>query len=109
MFQVKSNYTVCCYSKCGKYIAAGAEYGEISIWDIDNSSVIREAKVDDLDKQCISAIDWNPTNNGEFAYTDNTGQFGLVENIFDVDENIIGHHEVEGVDEIDDFGGSKYF
>lgn len=107
--QIKSNYSVCSYSKCGKYIAAGAENGEFTVWDIDTNKIIEEDKFGDNEAQCITAIDWNPNNNGEFAYTDNTGQFGLIENIADNDENILERAELANeMDEDVDFGDSEF-
>lgn len=109
-FQNKSKYTVCAYSKCGKYIAAGGENGEITIWDIGSGSIIRERKkTNETDAQSITSIDWHPTNSGELAYTDNTGQFGLIENILDADENgLDGENGMAEVNDDIDFGDSKY-
>lgn len=102
--QNKSKYSVCSYSKCGKYLAAGGENGEITVWDIDANKIISEEKNSDNEAQCITAIDWNPMNNGEFAYTDNTGQFGLIENINDGDEDILEQEEANEKDMNVDFG-----
>lgn len=109
-----SKYSVCSYSKCGKYIAAGNENGDFSVWDIDANKLIQEEKSGDNEAQCITAIDWNPNNNGEFAYTDNTGQFGLIEKIVDAndedDANDFLDREAEnGVEDDVDFGGRKNF
>lgn len=105
---MRSKYSVCSYSKCGKYIAAGGENGEFSVWDIDTNKIIQEEKAADSDAQCITSIDWNPNNMSEFAYTDNTGQFGLIENITDVDENILERDEDIGMDEdVIQYGDSK--
>lgn len=105
---MRSKYSVCSYSKCGKYIAAGGENGEFSVWDIDTNKIIQEEKATDSDAQCITSIDWNPNNMSEFAYTDNTGQFGLIENITDVDENILERDEDNGMDEdVIQYGDSK--
>lgn len=90
--QSKSDYTVCSYSTCGKYIAAGATNGSISIWDIDKNRLLREENKAH-EAQCITAINWNPQNNGELAYTDTTGQFGLIVNILDDDSNILDRDE----------------
>lgn len=106
--QNKSKYSVCSYSKCGKYLAAGGENGEFTVWDIDANKTIQEDKMGDSEAQCITAIDWNPSNSGEFAYTDNTGQFGLIENITnDDDEDILERAEANGMDEDVDFGDRK--
>lgn len=99
---------MCSYSKCGKFIAAGSEDGNFSIWDIDANKIIRENKSTDTEAQCITAIDWNPSNSGEFAYTDNTGQFGLVKNIIDSDDNYTDREEENGMEEDVDYGDSKH-
>lgn len=109
---MRSKYSVCSYSKCGKYIAAGSENGEFSIWDIDANKLIHEDKSGDNEAQCITAIDWNPSSNGEFAYTDNTGQFGLIESITggdedDEEENILEREAENRMDDDIDFDGSK--
>lgn len=107
--QASVEYTTCCYSPCGKYIAAGGTKGEISVWDVEGGRIIKEEKKDN-DAQSITAIIWNPLNNGELAYMDNTGQFGLVTDIFDIDNNILERdEELDGeVDNDVDFGDSEY-
>lgn len=50
--------------------------------------MIKEQKRDN-DAQSITAIQWNPMNNGEAAYMDDTGQFGVITDIFDSDNNIL--------------------
>lgn len=109
--QNRSKYSVCSYSKCGKYIAAGNESGDFSIWDIDANKLIQEDRAGDNEAQCITAIDWNPNNNGEFAYTDNTGQFGLIENILDDDDddsnNILNREAENRMEDDIDYDGSK--
>lgn len=68
---------------------------------------MREERRGDVEAQCITAIDWNPSNNGEIAYTDNSGQFGLVENIFESDENFLDDEAEAPVNDDVDFGDSK--
>lgn len=102
-------FSVCGYSPCGSYIAAGGTNGEIVVWDIETNKLIREENNSDCDAQCIAAIDWNPTNNGEFAYTDNTGQLGLIVNIFEGDHDDANDEEMTSIadDNGIDFDGSK--
>lgn len=106
--QNNSKYSVCSYSKCGKYIAAGGENGEFSIWDIDTNKLIDEDRSGEAEAQCITAIDWK-VDSMEFAYTDNTGQFGLVENITDSDENVIDRDEELAVEDDINFGDRMCF
>lgn len=60
--------------------------------------------------QKITAIEWNPSNNGEFAYTDNTGQLGTIMDCYNVDENILenGIDDIESVNNDVDFGDSEF-
>lgn len=76
--KLSSVYTVCRYSKCGRYLAAGTASGDISIWIARTETVLKVHEKDTNDAQGITAIDWNPAINGELAYTDNTGQLGTV-------------------------------
>lgn len=57
----------------------------------------------------ITAIEWNPANNGEFAYTDSTGQLGTIIDCYNVDDNILenGIDENGSVTNDVDFGDSK--
>lgn len=72
--------------------------------------MIDEDKSGETEAQCITAIDWNPsTDSLEFAYTDNTGQFGLIENINDLDENVIDHDNELAVEDDINFGDRMYF
>lgn len=106
--QKKTKYSTCAYSKCGKYIAGGCENGEITIWDINANKIVREERNGgDVEAQCITSIDWNPNHNGEIAYTDNSGQFGLIENIFESDENFLDDETEAPVNNDIDFGDSK--
>lgn len=70
---------------------------------------MREERSGDVEAQCITAIDWNPSNNGEIAYTDSSGQFGLVENIFKSDENFLDDEAEAQVNDDVDFGDSEIF
>ena len=76
---ISSIYTVCSFSKCGQYIAAGTVKGEISVWNLSKNTVVQGAYKDDQTNPIMS-IDWNPLNNGEFAYCDKEGQLGTVIN-----------------------------
>ncbi|KAG4078619.1 hypothetical protein HA402_015209 [Bradysia odoriphaga] len=88
--KITSDYTVCSFSPCGKYIAAG------------------ETKATDAQK--ITAIQWNPANNGEFAYTDSTGQLGTIIDCYNADEDILenGIDETDSVKDDVDFGDIEF-
>ncbi|KAJ6644470.1 WD repeat and HMG-box DNA-binding protein 1 [Pseudolycoriella hygida] len=107
--KISSNYTVCSFSPCGKYIAAGTQTAEISVWEVRSGDVIKgETKASEAHR--ITALDWNPANNGEFAYTDNTGQLGTIIDCYNIDENIleIGIDENGSVDNDVDFGDIQF-
>lgn len=89
-------------------MAAGKENGGINVWNIGTGAIIRERKKsNEADAQCIVSIDWNPKENGELAYTDNSGQFGLIENITESDENFPDNEEAVAEDDDIDFGDSR--
>lgn len=67
--------------------------------------MILEDKSGEAEAQCITAIDWNP-NSAEFAYTDSSGQFGLIENIGDTDENVLDRDEELAVEDDINYGES---
>lgn len=99
---------MCSFSPCGKYIAAGTLTAEFSVWEVRSGDVIKgETKASDAQK--ITAIQWNPSNNGEFAYTDNTGQLGTIIDCYNADEDILenGIDESDSVQNDVDFGDSK--
>lgn len=78
------------------------------MWNIDANTIIQEGKHGENEAQSITAIDWNPTDSSEFAYTDNSGQFGLIQNINDADEDGPEPEDINELAEEVDFGDSKY-
>lgn len=107
LFQISSDYTVCRYSRCGRYIAAGTVSGDISIWEVRSGNVIKvDAK--DNDAQSITAIDWNPAISGELAYTDNTGQLGTVTECESAERDQQIGEDPAVDDEGEVFDGSKF-
>lgn len=108
--KVLADYSVCSYSPCGKYIAAGSVSGEISIWNAKSGDKIKgDTKGDDC--QTITAIEWNPMNNGELAYTEISGQLGIVGGCYDLAEHnaddLIDDQAADVDDGDVDFGDSK--
>lgn len=71
-------FTVCRYSPCGKYLAAGTDRGDICVWHVRSVEAVEVISKEDSQAQSITAIVWNPSNSDELAYTDNTGQLGTV-------------------------------
>lgn len=84
---IVSNYSVCSFSKCGQYIAAGTVKGEITVWNLSTNAIVNGAYKDDQSIPIIS-IDWSPLNNGEFAYCDKEGQLGTVVNCYGTFERL---------------------
>lgn len=73
-----ATFTVCRYSTCGKYLAAGTDRGDICVWHVRSGEAVEVLSKEDAQAQSITAIVWNPANSDEMAYTDNTGQLGMV-------------------------------
>lgn len=101
-------YSVCAYSHCGKYLAAGTVTGEISIWNVRSGEIVR-GETKGTDPNGITAIAWNPSGNGEFVYADNSGQLGTVNDcwIADDGENDIFKEGASDTTSEVNFGGSK--
>lgn len=100
---------MCSYSPSGRYLAAGSHNGDTTIWDIEGNRLISGAKKDN-DSQCITAIQWHPNEGtGELAYMDSAGQFGVVNDIFDSNNDIERYHDLaEEADAEVDFGDCKF-
>lgn len=73
-----ATFTVCRYSTCGKYLAAGTDRGDICVWHVRSGEAVEVLAKEDVQAQSITSIEWNPANSDEMAYTDNTGQLGLL-------------------------------
>lgn len=77
----KSNtaeFTVCRYSPCGNFLAAGTVNGDICVWRVRSGEAIDVVNKDDVQAQPITTLDWNAHSAGEMAYTDNSGQLGTI-------------------------------
>lgn len=81
-FRYRTNtaaFTLCRYSPCGNFLAAGTVTGDICVWRVRSGEPIDILNKDDAQTQPITTIDWNPTSSdGEMAYTDNSGQLGTI-------------------------------
>lgn len=71
--EISGKYSVCRFSHCGKFIAAGSSSGEISVWNTADKSQLK-GECSSEDTHTITALAWNPNNNGEFAFCDADGQ-----------------------------------
>lgn len=77
--KITADYSICAFSPCGKYIAAGSITGEISIWIVETENVI-SGEISG-ESQRITSICWNPRIYNELAYCDSAGQLGTIINI----------------------------
>lgn len=75
--EITSDYTVCSFSQCGSYLSAGTNNGEVCVWSLADNSKIKGEYVGE-EMHAITAIEWNPKNNHEFAFCDADGQLSTV-------------------------------
>lgn len=79
-----AEFTVCAYSPCGLYLAAGTQAGDVCVWRVRTGEALDVCNKDDAQTQPIVTLAWNPrtADNGggpaELAYTDDSGQLGTV-------------------------------
>lgn len=71
--EVENDYSVCSFSHCGSYLAAGTIKGEISIWKISSKEPFK-GEIQGEDIHAITSIMWNPKEKDEFAFVDLDGQ-----------------------------------
>jgi chromosome transmission fidelity protein 4 len=103
---VTSEYSVCSFSPCGQYMAAGTVKGEFSLWNVKSSCPIRES-TSGADNYPITSLAWNPSGNGEVVYADSAGQIGMVRLVLaDEPED----HNADALDEdVDDIYNNSEF
>lgn len=104
---LESTYTVCSFSHCGLYIAAGTSKGQVSIWELSSKEVVK-GEYNGEEEHPITAIEWNPKNKDEVAFTDSDGQLSTA-NIKDGQENANGDDEKVEVEDPDDIYGGIDF
>lgn len=74
---IQNKYTVCSFSHCGNFLAAGSTQGEMSIWSLtDNSAIKGEIFGEDIHP--ITSIEWNPKELNEVAFCDSDGQLSTI-------------------------------
>lgn len=73
-----AEFTVCRYSPCGSFLAAGTVNGDICVWRVRSGEAIDVMNTDDVQAQPITTLYWNAHSAGELAYTDNSGQLGTI-------------------------------
>lgn len=106
--EINGKYTVCSFSHCGKFIAAGSSSGEISIWNFTDESKLK-GEYSGEDNHSITTLEWNPKNNGELAFCDVDGQLCSVVLNTNRDSKFISDEEPEESEqEIDDNADDIY-
>lgn len=74
---LKGTFTVCAFSKCGKFIAAGTTKGELIVWSAADGKRVNGQAEGESD-QPITSLSWNPNGLNQFVYADKSGQIGCV-------------------------------
>lgn len=108
---VENEYSICSFSHCGTYLAAGTTKGEIAIWKMASKEPIK-GEIQGEDIYAITAIEWNPKDKEEFAFVDLDGQLSTAtikltkpSEVSDVEMNGVE----ENIDDPDDiYGGIDY-
>ena len=75
--KLKGSFTVCDFSKCGKFVAAGTTKGELAIWTVEGGKRVTGKTESDSDEP-ITSLAWNPNGLNQFVYADQSGQIGCV-------------------------------
>lgn len=75
--KLKGSFTVCGFSACGKFVAAGTTKGEIVVWKVTDGKRVQGKSDGDSDEP-ITSLCWNPNGLCQFVYADKTGQIGCV-------------------------------
>lgn len=108
--EVTTEFSVCSFSHCGQFLAAGSTKGEIAIWKVANKESFKGI-TEGEDIHSISAIEWNPKVKDEFAFVDLDGQLTTVKISLHkhqeaADDDINGVEE--SVDPDDIYGGIDF-
>lgn len=75
--KLKGVFTVCAFSNCGKFIAAGTSKGELLVWTASDGKRINGSAEGESD-EAITSLNWNPNGLLQFVYADKSGQIGCV-------------------------------
>ncbi|XP_065173961.1 LOW QUALITY PROTEIN: WD repeat and HMG-box DNA-binding protein 1 [Atheta coriaria] len=76
--EVDANFSIVTFSPSGSYIAASSTAGDICIWNIETLTLT--GRVKHPNDTIITALCWNPKENGELAFSDAEGYIGLAIN-----------------------------
>lgn len=110
--KIPEDYSVCSFSKCGSFIAAGSVKGQISVWSLSDN-VLLPGEYKGEEEYSITSLAWNPKMNGEIVFCDSDGQLCTIINcslngIEDVDESSVVASNTHSQEDSDDlYGGSE--
>lgn len=77
--KLKGNFTVCGFSHCGKFVAAGTTKGELVVWSVVGADGKRiSGKAEGESDEPITSLSWNQNGLKQFVYADKSGQIGCV-------------------------------
>lgn len=75
--KLKGSFTVCAFSCCGKFVAAGTSKGELVVWAVADGKRV-DGKAEGESDEPITSLNWNPNGPKQFVYADKSGQIGCV-------------------------------
>lgn len=102
--KLKGMFTVCAFSNCGKFIAAGTAKGELIVWTAADGKRINGSAEGDSD-EAITSLNWNPNGLLQFVYGDKSGQIGCV----NVNSGLAnGKSDRAGADKVDNRNGKRW-
>lgn len=110
--EICGDYTVCSFSHCGSFLAAGTSKGEIAMWKLADNSKIKGEYIGE-DNYSITAIDWNPKTSDEIAFCDCDGQLSTIKlkkssKFLDEADDKMTNAEDAEVDPDDIYGGIDF-
>lgn len=72
--------SICCWSPCGKYVAASSKAGDVLVFELRTKAVVFAFQHEK--KAQICNMVWNPNGQSkEIAFCDSRGYLGLLENV----------------------------
>lgn len=75
--KLKGSFTVCAFSECALFIAAGTTKGELVVWTAFDGKRV-SGKAEGESDEPITSLNWNPNGLRQFVYADKSGQIGCV-------------------------------
>lgn len=75
--KLSGSFTVCGFSVCGKFIAAGTTKGELVVWTAGDGKRV-SGKAEGESDEPITSLAWSTNGIKQFVYADKSGQIGCV-------------------------------